>query len=360
MTAEINESSCEQRPATKDRAKQQGKQEFENTDEKIDKKFGLHRDEIIAQYRVPFIITGYRRPNLKVLECMHSAFVPTCNEAINFWSHFIALGLFIMKFYQLYATKYSIYDAATWPLLCSGIGICGFCLASSTAHMFNSMSPAAQHCCFFMDYAAISVYSVGVGNSFYFYSRPLHPELQVFQSAWPFTAASLITSITTTLLCCITRFRWHRYKYVIRTSSFVAPFLVNASPYLYRMIMCYDSLDRISPSSLWAFGILFFFYLSSAIINVLRFPERVFPGKFDLLGHSHHFLHLFTAIGASYQFDAIHLDMVARKDELVGHAMQGSFNNTVLPFLASIVVNFGIAAVFGKNSGDLKENYKVQ
>eukprot|EP00794_Sanderia_malayensis_P020424 gene20424-22437_t len=325
------------------------------------KKFGLHRDEILPQFRIPFIMTGYRRPNLKVIECMHSAFIPTCNEALNFWSHFIALGLFILKFYELFTTTYSIYDQSKWPLLSSGVGICGFCLASSTAHMFNSMSPAAQHSCFFMDYAAIAIYSVCAGQGFFYYGRPLNPTLWIFRSEWTFIIASTLTSICTTLLCCTTRFRWHKYKYTIRTMSFVAPFIVNASPYMYRMLFCsHDSLDAISTVSFRAFQIHVFFYLSSAIVNMLRFPERVFPGKFDMFGHSHHFLHVFTAIGASYQFDAIHLDMIARKDQLMAHPIQGSINNSLLPLVFSIAVNIIIALCFGKNSDQIAKNYKLK
>lgn len=312
------------------------------------KKFGLHRDEIIPQFRIPFIVTGYRRPNMNAIECLHSAFVPCCNETINVWSHFIALLLFMMKFYILFKTSHPLDDTSNWPLLSASLGICGFCLASSSAHMFNSMSPSAQHSCFFMDYAAIGVYSVGVGQAFYFYGRPIQNEVTIFKTEWLFTTVSLLTSIITTFLCCITRHNWLKYRYVIRTSSFVAPFLVNASPYLYRMIHCANEVDCISENSLRVFNIHCFFYISSAVINMLRIPERVFPGKFDLLGHSHHFLHIFTAIGASYQFDSVHLDMVARKEHLIGHPVQGNVYNTLLPFLISVVTNFGIAYVFGK------------
>ncbi|XP_065059445.1 membrane progestin receptor gamma-B-like [Rhopilema esculentum] len=225
--------------------------------------------------------------------------------------------------------------------------------------MFNSMSPSAQHCCFFMDYAAIGVYSVGVGQAFFFYARPIAPEIFPFKSAQPFTIISQLTSITTTLLCCLSRLYWTKHKYLIRTSSFVAPFLVNASPYLYRMIYCANDVDCISQDSSWVFQIHCFFYIASALINILRVPERVYPGKFDLLGHSHHFLHIFTAIGASYQFDSINLDMRARKSELMKQAVQCNFWNTILSFLISVIMNFGIALIFGSKAGEhTEENEK--
>ena len=317
------------------------------------KKFTLHRKDVNPQFRIPFIITGYRSPNLNALESLYSAFVPSCNESINFWSHFIAFVLFIAKFKALFSRDdYSLDDSIHWPLLSAALGICGFCFASSSAHMFNSMSPSAQHCCFFMDYAAIGVYSVGVGQAFFFYARPIAPEIFPFKSAQPFTIISQLTSITTTLLCCLSRLYWTKHKYLIRTSSFVAPFLVNASPYLYRMIYCANDVDCISQDSLWVFQIHCFFYIASALINILRVPERVYPGKFDLLGHSHHFLHIFTAIGASYQFDSINLDMRARKSELMKLAVQCNYWNTILSFLISVIMNFGIALIFGSKAGE--------
>ena len=315
--------------------------------DELNSKFSLHRNEILPQFRIPFINTGYRRPNLKAIECFHSAFILSCNETVNFWSHFIAFVLFAVKFKMLFTSEYSIHDASKWPLLSASFGVCGFCFASSSAHLFNSMSPSAQHSCFFMDYAAIGVYSVAVGQAFFYYGRPIQPEIAVFKSEWVFITISSLTSITTTILCCATRHRWLNYKYVIRTSSFVAPFLVNASPYMYRMIYCSDGVDAISPDSLRLFGIHCFFYGASALINMLRVPERVFPGKFDLLGHSHHFLHIFTAVGASYQFDSLHVDMVARQKVLQNNQLQANFVNSLLPLAVSFVSNFGIATVFG-------------
>ena len=326
--------------------------------DQVESKFSLHRNDIHPQFRIPFINTGYRKPNMKAIECFHSAFILTCNETINFWSHFIAFVLFIMKFQVLFTTHHSLYDAEIWPLLSASLGVCGFCFASSSAHMFNSMSLSAQHSCFFMDYAAIGVYSVAVGQAFFFYSRPILPDVCIFKSELLFTVVSSLTSIITTVLCCASRHRWLNHKYIIRTSSFVAPFLVNASPYLYRMLYCSDDVNSISHDSLRVFGIHCFFYIASALINMLRVPERVFPGKFDLFGHSHHFLHIFTAIGASYQFDSIHLDMIARQEKLRNHSIQANFMNTIFPLGLSFITNFGIALIFGMNAYKIEKEKK--
>ena len=322
-------------------------QDFRMDHHSSDRIFGLSRDQIAPQFREPFILTGYRRPNMRASDCIKSVFLPGCNECMNVWSHFIAFILFVLKFYNIYSTEYSIMDPFTWPLLSFAMGICGFCLMSSTAHMFNSMSVNVRHSCFFMDYAAISVYSVGAGQAFYFYSRPLDPSIFPLQSVNVFLITSLLVSFSSTLLCCLSRHRWHKAKYIIRTASYFTPFSVNAFPYLYRMFHCTSDIDCTITKSLPIFKLHCFFYILSAVANMVRFPERIFPGKFDLLGHSHHFLHVFTALGAAYQFDAIQMDMITRMEYLKQEPIKITFWNSLAIMLIGIVMNFGIAVLFG-------------
>lgn len=43
-------------------------------------------------------------------------------------------------------------------------------------------------------------------------------------------------------------------------------------------------------------------YIGGAIIYACRFPERWFPGKFDLFGQSHNIFHIAVIVGASLHF----------------------------------------------------------
>jgi len=38
-------------------------------------------------------------------------------------------------------------------------------------------------------------------------------------------------------------------------------------------------------------------YISGCLIYIFRFPERIFPGKFDLIGSSHQIWHIFVLGG---------------------------------------------------------------
>lgn len=48
-----------------------------------------------------------------------------------------------------------------WPLLVFLLPACLYPFASCCAHTFSSMSPRARHVCYFLDYGALSLYSLG-------------------------------------------------------------------------------------------------------------------------------------------------------------------------------------------------------
>ena len=315
------------------------------------KKYGLSREMVDPKFREPFIVKGYRKPNMNALDCFKSAFAYYCNETFNVWSHFLAFLLFFIKFWNLYRTEISLEDRYYWPLLCYSIGILGFCLMSSIAHMFNSISHVIRNVCFFLDYAAISIYSVGAGQAFYFYARPVDDKILTFQSPRGFAMVSLLISTLSTVLCCLTRYKWHSVKYILRSLSFVLPFIVNTFPYLYRMGFCVSEFD-CDKKALPLFikhGVLF---VLAAVANCTRLPERIIPGAFDILGQSHHFMHIFTAIGCGIQFDAIKIDMQSRRNVLVQQSIQEECSYTFLVMLAAIAMNVGIVFLFGITSSE--------
>lgn len=50
----------------------------------------------------------------------------------------------------------------------------------------------------------------------------------------------------------------------------------------------------VRPLPLWAVGLTHTFNIAGAVVYVLHFPERWWPGKFDIFGASHQLMH--TAI----------------------------------------------------------------
>lgn len=46
-------------------------------------------------------------------------------------------------------------------------------------------------------------------------------------------------------------------------------------------------------------------YIFGAVLYAERFPERFFPGSFDIVGASHQIFHCFVLLGAWFQFAAL-------------------------------------------------------
>lgn len=283
---------------------------------------------------------------MNATDCLKSTLVYYCNETINVWSHFLAFLYFLYKSFHYFSSDLSLSDTFSWPFVTYLIGIQGFCLMSSLAHTFNSISPRARNVCFSLDYAAISIYSVGAGQAFFFYCRPIDPSLDAFKYPYVFTLFSIFISFGSTVKCCLTRQKWHSLKYLLRTASYVLPFLWNTSPYLYRMVMQSRGNDAASPTS-----IFFYFhallYIIGAVANVSRLPERCIPGTFCVIGQSHHWMHVFTAIGAAIQLEGVHLDMTNRRNILRKQTNQSYSLSSPLWMFIAVTVNFGIALWFG-------------
>jgi hypothetical protein len=55
----------------------------------------------------------------------------------------------------------------------------------------------------------------------------------------------------------------------------------------------------------------------AGILYGTHFPERLFPGSFDIVGHSHQLFHVFVILGTMTQMQGILHDMQVRRQELL-------------------------------------------
>ncbi|KAK1153575.1 membrane progesterone receptor epsilon-like [Acipenser oxyrinchus oxyrinchus] len=270
----------------------------------------LLHTQVPARVTESFILSGYRSPDYSFLECLLSAFQPT-NETGNFWTHFLAVFVFALSFLELFITREStpsFSDPFFYPLWNYVIGVLGLLLASSMAHLFNSMSLLVREICFFVDYGTISAYTVGSSLAYFYYIHPqtaaAHPPGNFSTDPWLlrqplcgvgcfdtlYIPSACLVAVICTLACCCTRRRWRRYRYVIRTFVFLLPFTVASAPIFYRLYAGGPLNGTLAPF----FYRHCFWLLASAVFNVSKIPERFSPGKFDIWGHSHQWFHCCT------------------------------------------------------------------
>uniref|UniRef100_A0A8C6WFJ1 Progestin and adipoQ receptor family member 9 n=1 Tax=Neogobius melanostomus TaxID=47308 RepID=A0A8C6WFJ1_9GOBI len=308
-----------------------------------------------------FILTGYRFPNYSLRDCLLSAFRPT-NETGNFWTHFLPVFVFFYHFVEVFGWENAPHgnDPFFYPLWNYFIGVFCLLMASSLAHLLNSMSIVVREVCFFVDYGTISAYTVGSSLAYYYYIHPraglgeieeqTNPEmdqkasyttldLSVFFNTL-YIPSACVVALVCILSCCNTRQRWRKYRYIIRTMVFLLPFFLSSTPIFYRLLTKSPYSDE-SPSFASSSTMAVYFYghcfwlVLSAVFNISKLPERLAPGRFDIWGHSHQWFHCFTFLSI---LDELHMIKAEVKAILLSTSMllpPGSFPRLPGPTVTS-------------------------
>lgn len=306
----------------------------------------LRHTDVPPRVTENFILTGYRFPNYSLRDCLLSAFRPT-NETGNFWTHFLPVFIFAYYFVEVFGWEGAPQsdDSFFYPLWNYFLGVFCLLMASSTAHLLNSMSLVVREVCFFVDYGTISAYTVGSSLAYYYYIHPRagilemreerhngsrmdlgqihdpaeHPQSSSWSSyAIPdfctffdtfYIPSSCLVALICVLSCCNTRERWRTYRYYIRTLVFLLPFLISSTPIFYRLCTRSPYLPTSSSFASSASMPNFFcrhcFWLVvSAVFNISKIPERFAPGRFDIWGHSHQWFHCCTFLSI---LDELHM-----------------------------------------------------
>ena len=286
-------------------------------------------DQVPSFFREPFIISSYRKCDSSAWYCFRSLFQST-NETINIWSHILAFVVFVFRFISVFSKHDPWQDSHVYPLFCFAFGICIMLVMSVGAHLFNCMSVKARHICFFFDYAVCFVYS-----------RPVDSDISIFNTPPLFLGISAAISFASTFACCYSFSKKNRFDAMVKAGTYTSSWLFNTSPYLTMLLLCEKASTCSSHASVHYFARHCLFYAGGTLAYVCRIPERLMIGVFDILGHSHHFLHILCAIGAADEFSAVELDMIQRRavmKPLAGATFANSILLTALVVLGNIAV----------------------
>ncbi|XP_060568494.1 membrane progestin receptor gamma-like [Ruditapes philippinarum] len=272
----------------------------------------FHKDQVPEHFHESYIVNGYRNPKSPPFQCLLSVFDAT-NETLNFWTHFLPSWYFMWILKDLSYTLDFQHDSYTWPLLGYMCMCCIYPLASSIAHTFNTMSDKARHVCFFMDYSAIAASAFGTALAYRAYSFPSDFRSGFFGDM--FLIVAFINSILCIVISCKTRFmQLSTFRKVIRIGSLGLPCIYTTIPTTYRLIFG-SELDMNLTSNYQHTVSIIFMYIAGFLYGT-HFPERMFPGSFDIIGHSHQLFHVCVILGTMTQMQAILYDMQERKQEL--------------------------------------------
>ncbi|XP_036778411.1 membrane progestin receptor delta isoform X5 [Manis pentadactyla] len=248
------------------------------------------------------IMSGYRRPTSSALDCVLSSFQMT-NETVNIWTHFLPTC---------------------------------------------SMSPRARHICYFLDYGALSLYSLGCAFPYAAYSMPaswLHGRLHQL-----FVPAAALNSFLCTGLACYSRFpelESPGLSKILRTAAFAYPFLFDNLPLFYRLGLCWGRSHNCGQEALSTnHGYHLLCALLTGFLFASHLPERLAPGRFDYIGHSHQLFHICAVLGTHFQLEAVLADMGSRRAWLAMQEPALGLAGTVATLSLAVAGNLLIIAAF--------------
>ena len=312
-------------------------------------------------HREPFIKSEYRKHNSTFWQCLKSLFY-LHNQSFNVWSHILVSLYFLVHFSQtLSEDTPPIFDPFNLPMLSAGIGTVTVYLTSGSAHLFNPMSEKAYKTCFFFDYAGISLMTFTSCQVLFFYTRPMNTGWMIFESPSLFFSVASCLSFLGTYLCCKTNSTNNVFSTSLRAAAFLAGYLNTTVHYLGGAVFC-SCLDDDTCLAFSACGRLSRDFYVSHVVNMIlsdllysgRFPERIFPGMFDLIGQGHQLMHVLSAIGTEFAYRMIELHRKQAQEsavKMVATVSRVSLFNTLMLTIFMLVLNAGIVLWFGLASG---------
>ncbi|KAI1904411.1 hypothetical protein AGOR_G00005360 [Albula goreensis] len=306
------------------------------------------------------IISGYRHPRSSATDCILSLFQLT-NETLNIWTHFLPTWYFLYKLLMVVLMQDAWHDAFTWPLLVFLVSACVYPLASSCAHTFSTMSTRARHVCFFFDYGALSFYSLGSAITYSAYVIPDKWVNSTFHLYY--IPIAVVNTVICTALACYSRLGLPFLQYnhnimkrfpechspklgkMLRILAFAYPYLFDNIPVFYRIFMCTGEgcTDNETNPLHYRHTALAFL---TAFLFATHLPERLAPGCFDYIGHSHQLFHVCAIIGTHFQMQAIELDMAVRRQWLQAHGPPITFANTLGAALLCVCLSLCVIYTF--------------
>jgi len=213
---------------------------------------------------------------------------------------------------------------------------------SSLAHGFSCLDFNARHICFFLDYGAISIYSFGSALAYRAYVFPANLFHIEFERSFLYVAGA--SSIISAVFTCYSRFIPDEKRVLqktLRIGWFAVAYIWTEIPLVSRIATC--SVNEMSETSILMGESpcdmsATYHYLQMAAMGVATFcyathiPEKFFPGRFDLFGNSHHFLHVFGVLATHFQMQGILIDVDHRREFLTENDMLlDSFSGLLLP-----------------------------
>ncbi|XP_037072317.1 membrane progestin receptor gamma-like [Pollicipes pollicipes] len=232
--------------------------------------------EVEPSRRELHITSGYL-PSGSYLLCLQALVLPT-NELFNTWSSLLAT---LVHTWRLWLSTADVPAAAyVQPYQLCLLAAAVSALTSALAHGLYPASRRANHLFFCLDYVGLGLYGLAVTLAYQAYGS---------SAPWsPFLPGTAVLAVLGSAAACASRLTCRRrHAPLLRALSLTAP-------YLSSHVVC---------------------SVVAAAAYVTRWPECRWPGRHDVLGHSHGWFHVFGQLAVVCQVAAAQAEMALSAGE---------------------------------------------
>lgn len=297
-------------------------------------------NDIPLLYHEPHIEEGYRQSNLPWMYYISSLF-QMHNETLNVWTHLIGFFVCIYNLLSFQESYDLIEDPCMWPLVAGYAGMSAMFLFSTCAHLLANTSCVVHYTGFGVDYAGLSLY--GIGSVLLHFNYAIHHSAKGSFIQEYSKSIGIVLAICVCVCGCVSKFRYTRPYPFQRKLWIIIPvglvFILVEIPILHRLYL--NLMHNIHDESLNHHLGHMTFFLTAAFFFGSHIPERWYPGRFDLIGHSHQIFHVFIVLVAIEQTKALKIDIANLKESGVLHltGSKSSFYHTFGVILFVFIVD---------------------
>lgn len=248
-------------------------------------------------------ITALHRPEIRnAYTCLTSIFYIHA-ETGNIWTHLLGALAFLsfIIYYIFLPTEDNFVSPTEEKTVAIGFFACAFiCLTFSTSfHTFGCHSHSVCVFCGRLDYTGIAVLITGSFLPWVYYS---------FYCArvakYVYMGSVLGLGIICTLVSMDKKFQLPKYR-THRAALFLVFGLVGLIPCVHTVVV--RGIDHsFSEGQMQWLVLMGLVYVTGTVFFMTRFPECVWPGKFNLVLQSHQIFHVFVVAAALIQTYAIY------------------------------------------------------
>ena len=258
--------------------------------------------QLPAWYKDNDCIRSYYRPPLSSLRKCVKSIGYWHTESGNIWSHLVGLIIFLLFVphfaYTMFVRGTTDSDFQWMDPVVISIFICSAltCLFLSTSfHTLMCHSNKVYMLCLRVDYCGIACLIIGSYVPWFYY---LFYCLRIVQ----ITYISILTTLGVTAIVTMIAPFFNRPKFrIFRALLFGCVGSFGVIPAFHAFgVQGFSSAMSLGGTALMFCGGMF--YIVGAGIYAIRLPERIFPGKCDLLLQSHTIFHICVLIAATFHY----------------------------------------------------------